>query len=120
MSDSTPTIEAREARAREAAIANAEALIAEVRDIAGDLPEKWAHRAREIGEKAVALVGLRVRGKITDAQFADLRDDLVRWTKAEVAIGLGDAYAKRIDVVLSTVPILVRMVYNIASGRPIF
>lgn len=118
MSNDRSTIDpVRFALASAAAQDAAHAIVQEIVEVADELPSEWAGRARELAEKSVALVGRRVRGEITDAQFSDLSGDLRLWAIAELAIASSQAAARRRALLDNTLPILFRIIGNVLTGR---
>lgn len=104
---------------RSAASAAVAELVAQLRAEAGELPDAWKRKARDLADAAATLATDYALGKIDADQFARGRDDLVLVARSMAAeVGL-DMLGKRRALVSGAVPIIVRMLVSLASGGTI-
>ena len=99
--------------------ASAEALVRELRGIAGDLAPDYAAKARDIADVARRLAVDYATGSISQTQFEGGVDALKLTARSVAASGMLDIYGQRKRLADFGIGVLVKALVAIATGAPL-
>ncbi len=99
--------------------ASAEALVKELRGIAGDLAPEYAAKARDIADVARRLAVDYATGAIRKDQFDGGVDALKLTARSVAASGMLDLYGQRKRLADFGIGVLVKALLALATGAPL-